>query len=119
MNKNMKKTMLWTPRISAILFVLFISIFALDVFEADKSLGETLVGLFIHLIPSILLTIAIILAWRWEWVGAVSFAGWAILYFAMARGFEWFVYLIVAGIPLIIGIFFLVDWVYRKQIHTA
>jgi len=119
MNKTMRKTMFWTPRISAVLFVLFISIFALDVFEADKSLGETLVGLFIHLIPSILLTIAIILAWRWEWVGTVAFAGWAIVYFTTARGFEWFVYALIAGIPLIIGIFFLVDWVYRKEIHTA
>ena len=110
--------MFWTPRITAILFVLFLSLFALDIFSMDLSLGETIVGLFIHLIPSILLIIAIILAWRWEWIGAVIFAGWAILYIATARGFHWSVYALIAGIPLIIGVLFLLDWIYRKELRA-
>lgn len=118
MNKTIKKTMFWTPRITAILFVLFLSLFALDIFSMDLSLGETIVGLFIHLIPSILLIIAIILAWRWEWIGAVIFAGWAILYIATARGFHWSVYALIAGIPLIIGVLFLLDWIYRKELRA-
>jgi hypothetical protein len=69
----------WKPRIAGILFVLFISIFALDVFDAGYGFWETLLALFMHLLPSIALAIAVALAWRrWEWIGAVLFRGFAI-----------------------------------------
>lgn len=118
MNTNLKKTLFWTPRIGGILFVLFISLFALDIFEMQLGFWGTIVGLFMHLIPSILLAIAIFLAWKWEWIGAVLFAGWAIFYIATVRGFHWSVYALIAGIPLLVGALFLVDWIYRKEIHT-
>jgi hypothetical protein len=119
MNKSIKKTLYWTPRIAGILFVLFLSLFALDVFEMNLGFWETIVGLFMHLIPSILLAIAVALAWRWEWVGALVFAGWSIFYIASARGFPWSVYAIIAGIPFVIGILFLLDWIYRREIRAA
>jgi len=119
MNKTLKQTMFWSPRIAAILFVLFLSLFALDIFEMDLTVGETIVGLFIHLIPTILMTIALILAWRWEWIGTVVFAGWAIFYVLTAKGFPWTVYAIIAGLPFVIGIFFLFDWIYRKEIRAV
>ena len=119
MKKTLKQTMFWTPRIAAIIFVLFLSLFALDIFEMNLGFWETILGLFMHLIPSILLAIAIALAWRWEWIGALIFAGWSVFYFVTARGFHWSVYAIIAGIPLVIGILFLLDWVYRKEIRAA
>jgi hypothetical protein len=72
-----------------------------------------------HLIPSILLASALALAWRWEWIGAVLFIGWAVWYAGTARGFDWSVYVIIAGVPAVIGLLFLVDWVLRKQIRTS
>lgn len=119
MRKSVKQALHWTPRVAGILFVLFLSLFALDVFEMNLSFWETIVGLFMHLIPSILLGIALALAWRWEWVGAVIFAGWSIFYFTSARGFPWSVYAIIAGIPLLIGLLFLLNWIYRKEIRTV
>lgn len=119
MNKNLKQTMFWTPRIAAILFVLFISLFALDIFDMKLGFWGTIVGLFMHLIPSILLAIAIALAWRWEWIGAVGFAGWAIFYIIAFQGFEWGIYVMIAGIPLVIAILFLLGWIYRKQIRAT
>lgn len=119
MNKTLKKTMFWSPRIAAIAFALFISLFALDVFQEGVKLGDAIIGLLIHLIPTFVMAIAIVLAWRWEWVGAVVFAGWAILYVTTTRGFPWSVYVIIAGIPFVIGILFLLDWIYRKEIRTV
>lgn len=119
MNKTLKQTMFWSPRIAAILFVLLLSLFALDIFEMDLTVGETIVGLLIHLIPSILLTIAVVLAWRWEWIGALIFGGWSILYATMARGQHWSAYAIITGVPLLIGIVFLLDWIYRKDIRAT
>jgi hypothetical protein len=119
MNKSIKKALYWTPRIAGILFVLFLSLFALDVFEMNLGFWDTIVGLFMHLIPSILLAIALALAWRWEWIGALVFAGWSIFYITSARGFPWSVYAIIAGIPFVIAILFLLDWIYRKEIRAA
>jgi len=119
MNNTLKQTMFWTPRIAAILFVLFLSLFALDIFDLNLGSWGTVVGLFMHLIPSILLAIAIVLAWRWEWIGAVIFGGWAVFYIATTRGFHWSVYAIIAGIPFVIGVLFLLDWIYHKEIRAT
>jgi hypothetical protein len=117
MNKTLKQILFWTPRIAGILFVLFISLFALDIFDAQLSFWETILGLFMHLIPSILLTIAIIIAWKREWFGALLFIGWAVWYVAFMRGFDWIAYVLIAGLPTVIGLLFLAGWVWRKQIR--
>jgi hypothetical protein len=117
MNKPVRKILFWTPRIMGILFVLFLSLFALDIFSMQLGFWGTIVGLFMHLIPSILLAIAILLAWRWEWVGAVLFLGWAVWYVGTVRGFDWSVYALIAGIPAVIGLLFLAGWIWRKQIR--
>jgi hypothetical protein len=35
MNKALKRFLFWTPRLAGILFILFISLFALDVFDTQ------------------------------------------------------------------------------------
>jgi hypothetical protein len=121
MNKSVKRILFWTPRAAGILFILFISIFALDVFGQGYSFWETLLALFIHLLPSIALAIAVALAWRWEWIGTVLFGGFAVWYVVtMAeRGFPLSVYLMLAGIPLVVGILYAIGWVLRKEIRLA
>jgi hypothetical protein len=119
MNKPLKQTIFWTPRLAGILFILFISLFALDVFDTGLGFWGTALALFMHLIPSILLTIAILLAWRREWVGAVLFIGWAFWYVTFMRGFDWIAYVLIAGLPALIGLFFLAGWVWRKQIREG
>ncbi|HET7143952.1 MAG TPA: hypothetical protein VFI68_08045, partial [Anaerolineales bacterium] len=89
------------------------------IFDMGLGFWGTALGLFMHLIPSILLTIAVVIAWKREWVGAALFIGWAIWYLAAMRGFYWSVYLVIAGLPALIGLFFLAGWVWRKQIREA
>jgi len=117
MNKNLRSILLWTPRIAGILFILFLSLFALDVFDMGLGFWGTLLALFMHLIPSIILTIALALAWKWEWVGALAFLGWPAWYLITARGFHWSVYVIIAGIPALIGLLFLVGWLWRGKVR--
>jgi len=119
MNKTLKQILFWTPRVAGILFVLFLSLFALDIFEMQLGFWGTIAGLFMHLIPSILLAIAIVIAWKREWVGAALFVGWAIWYVINMGGFDWFVYVIIAGVPALIGLFFLAGWIWRNQIRTG
>ena len=119
MNKTLKQIFVLDAARCGILFILFLSMFALDIFDMQLGFWGTIVGLFMHLIPSILLTIAIIIAWKWEWVGAVSFIGWAIWYVTFWRDFDWIAYVLIAGLPALIGLFFLAGWVWRKQIHAG
>lgn len=119
MNKNLRSILFWTPRIAGILFILFLSLFALDVFDMRLNFWGTLLALLMHLIPSIVLTIALVLAWKWEWVGALAFLGWPVWYLIAARGFHWSVYVILAGIPALIGLLFLAGWLWHGKIHTV
>jgi hypothetical protein len=120
MNPILKKILYWTPRVASILFVLFISLFALDVFDTGAGFWETLLALVIHLVPSFILIVALILAWKLEWIGAllyIGFAGWYII--EMWGQFPWTVYLLLAGIPFVIGAFFAVNWFLRGKIRAG
>ena len=120
MNKHLKQLLVWTPRVLGILFALFLSIFALDVFGAGYTIGETIVALFMHLIPTFVLLIALGLAWRWQWVGALVFLGFVAWYLIQAWGnFPFFVLLLIAGPPLLIGLLYLVDWFYEAELHAT
>lgn len=68
-----KKYLYWTPRVLAILYILFISLFALDVFGGGYGFAELLIALFMHLIPTFILIIILLIAWKWEKVGGVIF----------------------------------------------
>jgi len=122
-NKKINKWLFWTPRVLTFLFVLFISLFALDIFGNGYTFWETVVGLFMHLIPSFLLIIFFIIAWRYELVGAVGFFGLGLLYIGMIlinslKGpFEWYMLsypFIIGGPAIIIGILFFLNW--KKKI---
>jgi hypothetical protein len=114
---SMGRTLYWLPRILGILFAAFVSLFALDVFSEGYSIGETVVALAMHLIPTALILLALVLAWRWEWLGACLFFALGLLYVAMVAGqsFDWTVYLVMVGPPLLIGALFLLGWVQKRQ----
>lgn len=74
------KILHWGPRVLSILLILFISMFALDIFEEGYSFWELLVGLFMHLIPSFVLIILLIIAWRHQKIGGALFITAAVLF---------------------------------------
>jgi hypothetical protein len=111
-----KRILFWAPRVLAILFAVFISLFALDVFGAGYGFWETLLALFMHLIPTWFVLLALALAWRWEWIGAILFAALGLGYILMARGqFDWIAYLLISGPLFLTGALFLVSWWLRRE----
>ena len=68
-----KKDLIWTPRSLAILYAGFISIFSLGVFSGGYSPLETFVALIIHLIPTFLIIITLLIAWKWPRSGGLLF----------------------------------------------
>ncbi|MGA1868225.1 MAG: hypothetical protein ACMUJM_06730 [bacterium] len=110
------KWLYWTPRVLSIIFAIFISIFALDVFGAGYSFLDTIVALIIHLIPTYLVTIVAIIAWKGEITGGCLFIGLGLFYVIM----EWNRTPLIASLlipaPLfLIGGMFIMHWMlYRK-----
>lgn len=70
---GLAKIIHWAPRVAAILIILFLSLFSLDVFEQDGSPVELLGGFLIHNIPSILMLILLVVAWQRPVVGFAAF----------------------------------------------
>ncbi len=119
----MKKTRYRLPRILAILFTAFVSLFALDVFGEGYSFWETIGAFLIHLIPSLLLVVATIIAWKWEFIGGLLFIGWGLFFIGlglvMALRFHDLYPLVGAAPiftpPIIIGILFMVQSIHFRK----
>ena len=114
MSTKTKRVLYWLPRVLSILFALFISIFALDVFSEGYSVGETIIALFMHLIPTFLVVIALLIAWRWERVGASLFIVLALIYLGMSGGEGWIIYAPL----LLLGALFMLDGLLGIRLET-
>jgi len=120
MPKQINKYLYWTPRILSILFILFLTLFSLDVFSPELKWWEIALGLLIHNIPSLILTLILIITWKHEIVGGIAFILAGLLYIALLfkSPFEWFMLiwaLQISGIAFLIGALFLVNWFQKKK----
>ncbi|MFI5174687.1 MAG: hypothetical protein ACHQKY_07515 [Terriglobia bacterium] len=119
MNRPMERLLFWTPRILCILFALFISLFALDVFNEGYGFWKTLLALLIHLIPTGVILIVLAISWRWEWVGGILFPACGLFYLEKVWGrFHWSAYLIISGPMFLVGVLFLINWYYKARVQT-
>jgi hypothetical protein len=118
-----KKYLYWTPRILSIIFILFLSLFSLDVFDAGLGFFGTIAALSIHLIPSFILTILLVISWKREIVGGVTFILAGIIYIIlvlMNSQFEWYLLswiIIIAGPAFLIGVLWILNWKKRKKLR--
>lgn len=95
---------------------------SLDVFETAEGFWQTALALFMHNIPALLLLGIVVLAWRYEMIGAIGFILGGIVYMiaVLRNPFEWY-YLAwivqISGIAFFIGGLFLIGW-YKKRRHS-
>jgi hypothetical protein len=111
-NTTTKRVLFLIPRVLCIVFAVFLSLFALDVFSEGYGFGETILALLIHLVPTSLVVIALVVAWRWAGAGAILFIALALVYLVMSRGEGW----IISGPLFLIGVLFLFNWIYRARL---
>ncbi len=126
--KTSTRALTWTPRILCILAILFISLFALDSFSSEHSFWQNLGDFLIHLIPSFVMLVVLIVAWKWEKVGGIILT---------SIGFAWCIFvfilnykrthsvatslldILIVGIPFVLaGILFVISH-YRKKKELA
>lgn len=100
--------------------------FSFDVFQPGLSFWEVLIAFLMHNIPTFILAIIVLIAWKHELVGAITFALFGILYTlrilttAITNGFEWY-YLSwtiqISGIALLTAVLFFINW--KKKAYKS
>lgn len=125
MQVKVGKFVYWAPRILSILFILFLAMFSLDVIEPGRSISDIIIGLIMHNVPVFILIGLLIIAWKYELVGAVTFIAAGLLYTGLNvfrtiqsdipwyLGISWS--LTIAGPALLVGILFFLNWKRKRR----
>jgi len=126
MEKKINKFVYWTPRILSMIFILFLAMFSLDVFDMKLGFWETVLGLFVHNIPAFVLLIVLLISWKHEIVGGIVFILAGILYIVilliniLRNPSEWYMLfwaLQISGPAFLIGILFIINWLKKRNGH--
>jgi hypothetical protein len=110
------KVLYWSPRILAILSVLFMMMFSADCFGDGNPIGKQLSCFLMHNIPVFILTMVLIISWKWEMVGGILFILLTIAACYFFRVFSGNMGALIVLTPfLLTGILFILDDVYRNR----
>ncbi len=119
MSRIAARLLYWSPRILSILFAMFLSLFALDVFREVHGFWPTVLAFAIHLVPAIVVIAVLLAAWRWEWIGTAVFSLAAVGYAVsvLPQHMDW---AFVISLPLlVIAALFLTSWIERPKLRPA
>jgi len=124
MQKRVPWFVYWPPRILGILFILWLMLFSLDIFDGNYGFWGTVLGLFMHNIPALVLLLVLIISWKYEIVGGIVFILAGLFYVGMLVTnvllnpppgpgvMSWS--FPIAGPAFLVGILFLICW-FRKR----
>ncbi|MFH1089767.1 MAG: hypothetical protein V1716_05090 [Candidatus Uhrbacteria bacterium] len=121
--ENINKFVFWTPRILSIIFILFLALFSLDVFDTGLSFWQTVVAFLMHNIPVFVLSVVLLISWKHEIVGGSAFILAGLLYIVLTlinKPFEWYMLawiIQISGVAFFIGTLFLVGWFKKKKVY--
>lgn len=121
MKNKIEKFVFWAPRILSIIFIAFLSLFSLDVFDMGLGFWQTLAGLFMHNIPMLILLAVLIISWKREIVGGVVFilAGLLYIFMTITNVDDWRLALAwsvqISGTAFIIGGLFIAGWIIKRK----
>ena len=123
------KVLNWLPRIICIISILFISLFAADAFDSRLTIWEQIKAFIIHLIPSFILLIFLIIAWKREYIGGILFLiiGLVLSPIVFIHNYKMnhslllsLSIIMIITIPFVVtGIFFIVSHIQKKKIKTS
>jgi hypothetical protein len=111
-----KSKLLWIPRTLTIVFIVFLSVFSLDVFSDEGLLIPMIGGFLIHNIPSFLLIIILIISWKRPFISGVAFVLFgllSIIFFRTTKNL--FSFLFISLLSVIIGGLYLLCYLTPKK----
>jgi hypothetical protein len=111
----MRKMLYWAPRILGILFIAFLSLFAMDSFFGDSPWYAKIIGFFIHLLPSFVLIVFLVMAWKKYLLGSLMFIAGGIFYIFLAWGESIWAFVFISGPAFLVGGLFILDKYLNKK----
>ncbi len=122
MERKVSTFVYWAPRVASILFIVFLSLFSLDVISPSLSLSQILIGMLIHNIPVFVLIVVLIISWKYEIVGGIAFVSAGLLYMGMTltqAEIPWYIALswsmTIAFPAIVIGVLFMINWHKKRR----
>lgn len=118
MKVRKESILFWLPRIISIFFILFISLFATDVFN-EYSFPDVIIALAMHLLPSILLLTFLVLSWKNDLIGGILyFIGWiSFLLFFWERD-HLSTQIIISSPLLVTSLMFFINYLFSRKKRT-
>lgn len=111
---NLKNILLWTPRVLGILLTCFVSLFAMDAFSSDHTLTADIPGLFMHMLPTLIVLVLLIVSWKKPLAGGILLILMSLIYsFKSIDHLNW---ILVIGLPVfVLGALFIFSFVLGQQ----
>ena len=95
------KALEWAPRLLGVAVSLFLGVLSLDAFDSGTPFVQALPDFLLHLVPAVIVSSVVALAWHREWIGAVLFTVLAAAYGVSAR--EHLSWIAAISVPLLIA----------------
>jgi hypothetical protein len=110
----------WIPRVLAIVFIVFLTLFGLDAFSENAPFLAKLGGFFLHSIPSLILLLMLFISWKKPLIGGTLFILFSIAFTLYFRTYRFPSTFLLLTFPfLLVGILFVVLDLISKKGGTA
>lgn len=107
---------IWIPRIVMIVFIVFVSMFSLDVFSGNAPFVDKLAGFLIHMIPSFVLILLLVLTWNRPLAAGYLFIIMGIIFTFYFKTYDQLVSLLtISLVPILTGLLFFVPSIIKKN----
>jgi len=107
MQRPTERIIYWAPRILTIGLIILLALFAIDVFDEGLGIVDLLISFFMHLIPSFIVLGLLIVAWKWEKIGAIFFLALGVIFTIFFNTYKNPISFMIVSFPLlVIGILF-------------
>ena len=93
------------------LYALALLVFAADVFSKEQSISQTVSDLFLHLIPTALVLLFVVVGYKKPLVGSIIFAVMAVTYIITGwTVMHWSAHVLIAGPLLVISFSYIIAY---------
>jgi len=113
--------LIWIPRVLAIVFIVFLLLFGLDVFSENAPFIKKLGGFFMHSIPSFILLLILFIFWKKPLISGFLFILFSIAFTLYFRTYGSLSTFLLLTLPVVlVGILFIaLDLIAKKSGKAA
>ena len=106
----------WIPRVLIIAFIAFFSLFSLDAFTGSAPMLEKLAGFLIHMLPSFVMMLFLVISWNRPVTAGVIFIVLGVAFTFFFNTYEKAAsFLTISFVPILTGLMFFIPSLVRRN----